>query len=622
MNRKERRANVKRSARIASRQLAARLPGTAGIEDLLAAAMTHYRNGEFAPAQSLCRAILMRDPKHVRSLVLLGDMAQRGGRNNLAVKLLGQALALDFGEATAHDSIAMAYQSLGLWDEAVRHFSLAMARGLRGVELHVKQLTAVAAALRRIDNAWPRRLRLADLLRSQEASPLTGEALLVALLQSKVVCDFELERLLTAVRRELLHCATESDPYAAEADALRFFCALAQQCFINEYVFALDDVERSQLQQIHDRIVDAFKAGTEVAPLDLIVTSTYLPLHELPLASSLMIRRWPDAIEQLLTQQLREPFEEELDRRAIPALTPIDDAMSLQVQTQYEENPFPRWILNQPVQPTTIMDYLQDKLGVSSLPALTIANGIDILIAGCGTGNHSIDSAQRFPQSRVLAVDISRASLAYARRKTRALGLCNIEYGQADILKLASIERRFDVIEAVGVLHHLSDPAAGWRLLLSLLRPNGLMLVGLYSALARRSVAAARVFVAERGYPATANGIRACRQDLIRHVQVPPFTDFFSTSGCRDLLFNVMEHQFTIPQIKMFLDTNQLTFLGFERLPSEVFEQFRQQFSEAAALRDLASWHLFEQAHPLTFGQMYLFWTQKSGVREWAWKGT
>ena len=216
---------------------------------------------------------------------------------------------------------------------------------------------------------------------------------------------------------------------------------------------------------------------------------------------------------------------------------------------------------------------------------------------------------RRFPQSRVLAIDISRTSLAYALRKSRELGLTNIEYGQADILKLDSLGRRFDVIETVGVLHHLADPAAGWRVLLSLLRPHGLMLVGLYSATARQSLAAARAFIAERGYRST--DIRACRQELIQRFGMPPFRDFSSTSGCRDLLFNVMEHQFTIPQIGEFLDEHRLTFLGLEQLPPDVLRQFQQQFPDAGAVRDLGSWHGFERTNPLTFGNMYFFWVQK-----------
>ena len=58
-----------------------------------------------------------------------------------------------------------------------------------------------------------------------------------------------------------------------------------------------------------------------------------------------------------------------------------------------------------------------------------------ILIAGCGTGQHSIGTAGRFKQADVLAVDLSLSSLAYAQRKTTELGLSNLTM-QADILNL------------------------------------------------------------------------------------------------------------------------------------------------------------------------------------------
>ena len=64
------------------------------------------------------------------------------------------------------------------------------------------------------------------------------------------------------------------------------------------------------------------------------------------------------------------------------------------------------------------------------------------------------------------------------------------------------------------MLHHLADPQAGWRVLLSLLRPGGVMHIGLYSELARQDVVRARAFIAERGYGQTADDIRRCRQDL------------------------------------------------------------------------------------------------------------
>jgi 2-polyprenyl-3-methyl-5-hydroxy-6-metoxy-1,4-benzoquinol methylase len=606
MGRRERRAHARSVRQGYSWKASARAADN--IDDLVATATKCYRDHDFVSARNVCRAILARDSQHLRSLVLLGDMAQQEGRNNQAVKFLDKALTLDPRDTAAHDNIAMAYQALGRRGEAIQHFVQAIAFGLSDPELLVKQSAAVAIPLKRCLDAWPRRLQLDELCDTQDVVPIANESLLLALMQSRPIFDAGLEQLLTQLRRDLLRLATEDRSKVLENDELEFYCALAQQCFINEYIFALDDVERDQSQKIYERISEALEGRGQIDLLDLVAAASYLPLSNLPKASSLLDRTWPDAVDRLLTRQVVEPLEEKSDIDKIPALTTIDDTISLRVREQYEENPYPRWITFPSVKPTTVANYLVYTIGLS--PAALPNTADDILIAGCGTGFHSIETAQLFPNSRILAVDISRASLAYARRKTRAAGLQNVEYGQADILELGSIDRRFDVIESVGVLHHLADPAAGWRVLLSLLRPKGLMFVGLYSALAHKSLVAARSLIMERGYEPTKEDIRTCRQTLITRGGVPRFTDFWSMSGCRDLLFHVMEHEFTIPQIKAFLDANGLVFLGFEQLQPGVLAQFQHQFPSASQ-RDLAAWHDFEQANPLSFINMYLFWVQK-----------
>jgi SAM-dependent methyltransferase len=213
----------------------------------------------------------------------------------------------------------------------------------------------------------------------------------------------------------------------------------------------------------------------------------------------------------------------------------------------------------------------------------------------------------------VLAVDLSLSSLCYAKRKTPASLAEKIEYAQADILKLASIERTFDLIEASGVLHHLADPTAGWRVLLGLLRPGGFMHVGLYSELARRDIVAVRAFIREQGYRPTADDIRRCRQDLLNSPLngVAKADDFFSTSECRDLLFHIQERRLTIPQIKSFISENGLKFLGFEFGP-QVMQRYRDIFGGDGFMRDLDRWHAFETERPDTFAGMYQFWIQKS----------
>jgi hypothetical protein len=161
----------------------------------------------------------------------------------------------------------------------------------------------------------------------------------------------------------------------------------------------------------------------------------------------------------------------------------------------------------------------------------------------------------------------------------------------------------------------MADPLAGWRELIKLMKPNGLMQVGLYSAHARRGIVAARKMIAERGYPSTPEGIRRCRQDLLNGTEKFDFMtwdDFFSVSACRDLLFHVHEHQFTVPEIKDFLAQSGLNFVGFEFTPQDAHLHYRNLFARNGwSLGDLDRWDAFERENPKLFAAMYMFWVQK-----------
>ena len=136
---------------------------------------------------------------------------------------------------------------------------------------------------------------------------------------------------------------------------------------------------------------------------------------------------------------------------------------------------------------------------------------VTVLVAACGTGHHAVTAARRYRDCEVLAVDLNRASLAYALRTADHLGVGNITFAQADILDLGRPERRFAIIEVAGVLHHMRDPLQGWQILFRLLLPGGPMAIGLYSEPARGNIAAARAYVRGAGFDATADGIHKCR---------------------------------------------------------------------------------------------------------------
>jgi tetratricopeptide (TPR) repeat protein/SAM-dependent methyltransferase len=465
-----------------------------------------------------------------------------------------------------------------------------------------------------VADALADRTQRSEALAPQVLRALASDALLGALLENTPVADLQLEALLTAARRGML--ALCDAPSQADADTLLpFACSLARQCFINEYVFDADADEEAEVRKQRKRLADICVADGMPPPILVAALACYGPLNLLAEHERLLDRPWNSALEAVITQQAREPATERLLAAAVPQLTSIDDPTSRAVQQQYEENPYPRWIKTVPMrEPVSFDAYLREVLPSARLDPID-RRPVEVLIAGCGTGLQPVELATRASPVGILAVDLSRASLGYAARKTAELGLRNIEFGHADILRLGELGRRFDVIQASGVLHHMAEPLAAWRGLLDLLRPGGLMLLGFYSELARTEITAARAFVAEHGFAPDAAGIRRARAAIaalpddhpVRFNLILP--DFFCMSECRDLLFHVAEQCLTLPQIARFIRETGLEFLGFQ-LPADITSKYATANPDDPTMTDLDRWHAFEQAHPHTFLSMYQLWVK------------
>ena len=500
-------------------------------------------------------------------------------------------------------------------------FRLLVARALSEAWARPAELARAAMALARAGpalrdrfaralRAWPDRIDAHALLGSPGLAALGHDALLLALLVNTQACERDFERFLTLARHALLQLALEEA--APGEEGLAFACALARQCFLNDYVFSCTQEESALARSLVERVAAAEASGRPPAAAALAAIATYVALGSLPFAPALLRREWPEPVCALIRQQVVEPIRERELREAMPALTPVDDEVSRRVQRQYEENPYPRWVHLPAPQPEPLEAYLRRLFPQANVPQPR-SGGLDILVAGCGTGQESIDIALHSREARILAIDLSRASLAYAQRKTEEMGLRNLEYAQADIMALPAAGPSFDAIACVGVLHHLAAPVAGWRRLVARLRPGGLMQVGLYSEIGRRDLAAARALIAARGYAADAAGIRRCREELLdspEFARLASLRDLYGLNECRDLLFHVQEHRFTLPQVKAALAALDLELLGFEVAPA-VMAEFRRRFP-AASTTDLDAWQALEAALPDTFAGMYLFWVRRA----------
>lgn len=475
-----------------------------------------------------------------------------------------------------------------------------------------------------LERPWARPQSIAPLaqayLRRETEDPARRTELPVALLSNAIVTDMQLERGLVRLRSALLRQALAQHAPVSPQDSVQpLQCALAMQCFFNEYVYAEAHGEREAADKLAERLSDALLAGAPVPQRWIAAVASFMPLHDLAAADRLLAAAWPPHVRRLIEQQVEQPLAEQRIRGTIPAITPIRDSVSVAVRQQYEQNPYPRWSkLPRDTVRTGFPAFLGSRVAGELPTDLPGADGSEVvaLNAGCGTGQHPIDMAQRINRLKLLAVDLSLSSLAYASRMARAMGLQDIDFAQADILELGALDRSFDLIESTGVLHHLADPAQGLSVLAGLLREGGVMRLALYSERARSSVAACRAYIAERGYRPTAADIRRLRGELAALGPDDPrgeamkFTDFYSMSECRDLLFHVQEHRFTLPGIRMLLDRFSLEFLGFE-LGATGVEDFRRHHPQPGALRDLAAWDAHEERNPDLFAGMYVFWVRK-----------
>lgn len=590
----------------------------------------------------------------------LGTALAGQGRLEEAVAAYRRALALRPDHAHAHNDLGRALDRLGQVDAALASYQRALAleeapefkrnfaECIRDVDFvrvdpEVRRLVTRAISepwarpvdlatvgmklaalnpvlrqcIERASSAWPKRPQGAELLGPSDLAALSSDPLLLALLESAPVTDVAVERFLTLARHMLLDAAIATSADDAGDDPARFYCALAHQCFINDFVFAATGEELRRASSLRDRLGAAARNGMAIPASWLVAAAAYFPLQSVPSTQALQGRDWPASVAALWVQHVMEPLEETRYRDAMPRLTEVEDDVSRSVRQQYEESPYPRWSkLPPPAAALSLDAYLRRRFPHAPRQPREPGQGVDLLVAGCGTGREPIELSRELEGARVLAIDLSLSSLAYARRKSVELGLDDIEYAQCDILKVGSIGRTFDFISSVGVLHHLWDPVAGLHQLLPLLRPGGFMLVGLYSERARGSVVAARKLIAERGYSPSALDIRRFREDLmsregieeLRHVT--SFSDFYVTSECRDLLFHVQEHCFTLPGIKKILAEAGVNFVGFIVEP-RIARKYRERCPHDPSGTDLDCWHAFETEHPDTFAAMYVFLVQK-----------
>ena len=210
-------------------------------------------DGKPGDAEACYRRAIALKPGFTDALCNLGNLLLDLGEIERALDVAHIAL----GAKEAGDAKTLFVRCIGRFAEVQSISNVGALRGnlvralmepwgrpsdLAGFAAHaLKQDQTIGRCVKRANDAWPNRLSGSGNYRGRpDWLTIADDRLLICLLESTPVCDIELERFLTAARFTLLQAATATpDPGLLDDAMLKVGCALARQCFINEYVFAV-----------------------------------------------------------------------------------------------------------------------------------------------------------------------------------------------------------------------------------------------------------------------------------------------------------------------------------------------------------------------------------------------
>lgn len=246
------------------------------------------------------------------------------------------------------------------------------------------------------------------------------------------------------------------------------------------------------------------------------------------------------------------------------------------VDQQYEAYPYPardpadearRLLTGSPSDPAEIDHFVW-------AGARDWAKPFNALVAGGGAGDALVMLAQRLADAKVphalTYLDRSKAARAVAEARIAARGITGVRFVTGDLMDAAALGP-FEYIDCCGVLHHLSDPQAGFNALARALAPGGGLGAMVYAPFGRTGVYPLQAALATlTAGLAPADKLAAAKRAL---AALPPSNWFIrndllgdhrdSDAGLYDLLLHARDRPFTADAVMAAVARAGLSFAGF-----------------------------------------------------------
>ena len=200
---------------------------------------------------------------------------------------------------------------------------------------------------------------------------------------------------------------------------------------------------------------------------------------------------------------------------------------------------------------------------------------IRILDAGCGTGVGTEYLVHLNPQASVVGIDLSSGALEVATQRCRRSGADRVEFHHLSLYDAEQLDGEFELINCVGVLHHLPDPIRGIQSLAPKLAPGGLMHIFVYAELGRWEIQLMQKAIAllqgnQRGD--YRNGVQLGRQlfeslpeenRLVKREKERWSLENKRDANFADMYVHPQEIDYNIETLFELIDASGLEFIGF-----------------------------------------------------------
>jgi SAM-dependent methyltransferase len=271
------------------------------------------------------------------------------------------------------------------------------------------------------------------------------------------------------------------------------------------------------------------------------------------------------------------PLLQKVDVRSAVLKSSSKDSVTSAVQEQYTDFMYPdEWrgvipqeVRTSPLRATAV--YSLDYIEHMCFPRFKRHHELQVLIAGCGTGESACRCAMQFPDAHFVWTDISPTSLQRAEQYARELALDNVELRLADIMTM-DLGETFDIIMSSGVTHHLSEPSAGVANLSRHLNDGGALAAMVYGEYGRFEIglfqdAVRTVLGSQMNFR---NGIElaeAFLEEIDLSNRLPNIAWKHELSGGEnhmvDLLLNVNEHRYNVRSLSDMVEAGGMRIVDF-----------------------------------------------------------